>query len=218
MPRRLIPVKLITGADLASADTEKADFTVIMTAAVNSDSDFFFLEKFKKRGADVTEAMNELLRQMTKYNSTGYIEYNRFEFIMKTARTLVRAGFYGDPVTVNRVLNRIVTIGHYTDKVSRIIDTLQQPNRAGKLYIPSHWNDVRDQFLFYPAVEHDDLLDCIHIIVANATAPTHTTAGIQDYHQGTGRLISGRIAAPMTLNGQLAARKYNVWTGTYKRN
>lgn len=216
--RRLITLKTFTASDLASAESDKSDFTVIMTAGVTMQGEIFFLDKWVKRGGEATEILKEFIRQMMYYRSTrGFMEKNRYESLLKTCRKLVARGYYGDPFTIRKIINRISQVAHYGEhKENRIVDGLQQAHKAHQLWFRSGWEDVRDQFILYPAVSYDDILDTIEMLVSHSTSPSI------DVKDTVGDLVEGQLGrrgepTHLTINEQLAQRPYNIWTGGKSR-
>lgn len=210
--RRLLTLKTFTAADLASSDSEKADSVCIMSGGVTKFGDLVLLDKFIEKGVETTDILKEVIRQMMYYKSSkGFIEKNRYESIMKTCRKLVRKGFYGDPFVINRIISRIDLIPHYTDKKSRLVDAIQPMHHSHSIWYPREWQDVRSFFLMYPAVEHDDIGDTIEMLISHSSSPTTDVVNARNPYDGIGDRNSSK--GPLTLNGRLANRRVNIWTG-----
>jgi len=209
---RIIAVKNITAVDLAAADTAEADSSVVMTAGAVASGDILFWERWSRRGADPIESMQEYYRQMRVYQcSIGIIERNRFEYLQKTMKRLGSTGLFGDAVDAARIRARTHTVTHGTDKRERITSGLAGMLRAHKLWFPDDWDDVRNFLLLYPAVDHDDLGDCMEMIVAHATAPR--TTFIERISGKLGRRRSDAPDGPADITSILAKRKYNIFSG-----
>jgi hypothetical protein len=211
---KFLTLRTFTAADLASADTKTADSTVIITAGKTYTGELLFFEKYVKVGVEPTEILTEFFRQMRMYHSKGVIERNRFEFLQKSARNLIARGWFGEPSEFRKLLNRIELVQHVTDNNERILHTVPTELKAHTLWFPSQvgWQDVKEQLLQYPAVEHDDILTVIAMLVEHSTAPRQSFTDMLKYDARDGYL--GKSSA-QTINEQLARRRYNIWTGTY---
>ena len=214
MNRKHIVLKTFTAADLAESDSEKADSTVILSGGFSGNGHLFLLEKWSKQGSESTEILREVIRHMRFYQSSGgFIEKNRFESIMRTCRKLVKAGFYGDTVQVNKIINRIKQIPHYgVSKMDRFRDTIGQYSRSKMIWMRKDWNDVRDFFINYPAVDHDDIGDCIDMLIEYGSAPSKNFIQISK-REGSD---NPREYQPEDVNAYFAKKKVNIYTGVAK--
>jgi predicted phage terminase large subunit-like protein len=214
--RKYLPIRTITAADLASSDAESADYTVIITGGMDSSGNLFLLDKYIRKGIDAVEILREMIRQMSQYHSyEGIIEKNRYESLMTTCRKLVDKGFYGPPHEVRKITRRIHLVPHYTDKLDRFMSSVPQMIKAHQIWMPSDWLDVKEFLLLHPAVEHDDIGDALEMLVSFARPPAVTANTMV----AAGRLIDRHAPlAGRSINESLAAKKYNVWTGTLNAN
>lgn len=206
---RIIPLRTFTAADLASSDSDKADFTDIMTVGVTPSGDMLFFERHYKRDVETTAILREVIRQMRMYKcSKGFIEKNRYESIMKTCRLLVEKGFYGDPLVIKRIISRISLIPHYGEsKEDRIVDAVQPMHKSHSLWFPRSWTEVQDFFAMYPAVAHDDDGDVMEMLITHSSAPRNKTSFAAD------DVSSSITSTPVSTTQQRARSRYNVWTG-----
>jgi hypothetical protein len=65
---------------------------------------------------------------------------------------------------------------------------------------------VRNFFLMYPAVEHDDIGDTIEMIISHASSPTMGAIN-------SDTPFVAQFEGGLTINEQLANRPHNIWTG-----
>ena len=87
---KILSLRVFTAADLASSDTEKADWTEIRTVGITKGGNFIGLGRYSQRGLDQVTFMKEFFRQMIKYRSErGFIEKNRAENLKKTVKRLI---------------------------------------------------------------------------------------------------------------------------------
>ena len=209
--RRIIPLRTFTSADLASSDSDVADKVSIMTAGITPSGDVLFFDRFNKRAIETTAILKEVIRQMMQYRCyAGFIEKNRYESIMRTCRLLVAKGFYGDPLKVKRIINKIKLIPHYGDtKEERVIAALQQMHKSHSLWFPHGWDDLQDMFAMYPAVAYDDDFDAMEMIITHGSAPKNKSVSVANDVAG----IPRRVNSTQTTNQQRASQPYNVWTG-----
>ena len=214
--RRIITLRTYTAADLAAADTDTADFCCIITGGVTANGNLILLEKYKKRGVETIAILREVIRQMQYYKcAAGFIERNRFEGIMRTCQLLVKRGVFGDPVELRRLIGRITLIDHYAkSKEERFQDNLQPMHDAGAIWFPRAWDDVRDFFALYPAVEHDDDGDVIEMLISHSKAPSKDVSAT--IHTSVAESLHTK--SDVSINAQLAKRHYNIWTGSFRRS
>ena len=211
MRKRIIALRTFTTVDLAESESLTADFSVVGTGGYWKYGDLFLLEKWKKRGSDPVEVVQEYVRQMRKFCTyAGFIEKNRFESLMRTTRKLIPSGIFGDPDEVNKVINRTRMIGHYgKEKIERFRQNIVPVTRAKKLWIRSTDSDLRDLFIHYPAVEHDDLLDMLDMMIEHGSIPTKEFV---DHVPESGRVWSSREPV-QDVNEYFAKKKLNIYTG-----
>jgi hypothetical protein len=207
--RRIIPLRTFTAADLASSDSDSADFTSIWTVGIIPSGDMLCFARYNKRAVETTEILKEVIRQMGFYKCyAGFIEKNRYESIMKTCRRLVEKGFYGDPLKIKRIISKIKLIPHYGDtKEDRIISTVQPMHKSHSLWFPHGWNEVQDMFALYPAVAHDDDLDVLEMLITHGSAPKNKLI-----NAGNDVALSAGKQS-LSVAQQRADTKYNIWTG-----
>lgn len=211
MRKRIIALRTFTTVDLAESESITADFSVVGTGGYWKYGDLFLMERWKKRGSDPVEVMQEYIRQMRKYHThAGFIEKNRFESLMRTTRKLIPSGVFGDPDEVNKVVNRTRMIGHYgKEKMERFKQNIVPVTRARKLWISKAHTDLRNVLINYPAVEHDDLLDMLDMMIEHGSLPTKEFV---DHVPEAGRVWNQRESTQDT-NAWFANKKVNPYTG-----
>lgn len=214
--RRLITLRTYTWADLAESDAPESDPAMIVTGGKDTHGNIIFFEQWRKVGSDSVEIMSEVIRQMRRYKcSGGYIEKNRFESIMRTCNKLVDAGLYGKPEEVRNITRKITLVPHYVvSKLTRIKDNVGPRHRAHNIWVPSTWQNFKDFFIRYPAVDHDEEGDVMEMAVSWGRPPSRDVVDVvseaeMDYKfRGTGSTVS--------INEYFAKQKINIWTGHAK--
>jgi hypothetical protein len=209
MNRRILAGRTFVACDPAESDSDTADFSAIGTGLFIKQGDLFMLDRWSKRGSDPIEILTEVFRQMRVYKCTsGFIERNRFESLMRTCRKLVDAGWFGDDA--KQLVNRISLIPHYgKSKMERFKQNIVPYTKARKVWIRNSWTDYKDFFIQYPAVDHDDLGDVLDILIEHGTVPSREFI---DHIPEEGRIFDER-QVHMSINAQFAKKKLNIMTG-----
>jgi len=185
---------------------------MILTGGLAKSGDFFFFEQWKRKGSDAVEILQNFIDHMRRYKcSNGYIEKNRFESLMRTCRKLVDAGFYGDPYDIGKLIRKIHLVPHYAvSKLTRIKDNVAPMHRAHKLWFRQDWNNFRDFFVSYPAVDHDEEGDVLEMAVTKSRPPDSDVLEHMTDASGWG---SRNTTVTGGVNAYFAHKKTNIWTG-----
>lgn len=161
-----IPVKIFMGVDPASSTRQTADFSTIVTVAVDKDNNRYVLPYYRKRATPMSLA-ESILEYFKLYNpdkvrieSVGYQEMLR-EYIK--ARCDEENMF---------IPGLEIKENPRTSKSMRL-ETMEPYFAQGKVHIKKDMQELKDELLLYPRGKHDDLLDGLYYATKKVYPPTH---------------------------------------------
>lgn len=160
-------VNIFMGVDPASSTRQTADFSVIVTVAVDKDGNRFVLPYYRKRATpmNVAEAILNQVKiyrpDKTRIESVGYQEMLR-EYIRKRCE---EDGLFIPGLEIKE--------NPRTSKSSRL-ETMEPYFAQKKFYMQKSMEELRDELLMYPRGKHDDLLDGLFYATKGIYTPSHT--------------------------------------------
>lgn len=151
--------------DPASSKSKKSDYTVIMVIGLNFDKNYYVIDAVRDR-MNLSERTNKVFEFVEKYNplKVYYEEYGQQADREHIELEMKRRNFR---FNIQKVAGNI-------PKKQRIL-RLQPDFEERRIFFPTHipyFNTVgdcidftqvflNDEYLSYPAVDHDDMLDCL---------------------------------------------------------
>ena len=160
-------VNLFMGVDPASSTAQTADYSTVVTLAIDKDGNRFVLPYYRNRATPMNLA-ESIINQFkiyqptkTRIESVGYQEMLR-EYVRK--RCEEEKIFISGLEIKERPRN---------SKSSRL-ETLQPYFAQGKVYITKDMIELRDELLLYPRGKHDDLLDGLYYANKGIYSPHHS--------------------------------------------
>ena len=163
----LRPINIFMGVDPASSTRQTADFSVVVTVAVDKDGNRFVLPYYRKRATPMTVA-EAILNQVkiykpdkTRIESVGYQEMLR-EYIRTRCE---EEGLFIPGLEIKE--------SPRTSKSSRL-ETMEPYFAQNKFYMKKNMEELRDELLMYPRGKHDDLLDGLFYATKGIYTPSHT--------------------------------------------
>ena len=161
-----IPVKIFMGVDPASSTRQTADFSTIVTVAVDENNNRYVLPYYRKRATPMALA-DSIMQYFKIYNpdkvrieSVGYQEMLR-EYI-KSKCDEKNIFIPGLEIKENP----------RTSKSYRL-ETMEPYFVQGKVHIKKNMQELKDELLLYPRGKHDDLLDGLYYATKKVYKPTH---------------------------------------------
>ena len=163
-----IPVFVFMGVDPASSTKQTADYSTIVTIAVDADNNRFILPYYRKHAKPMALAA-AILYQHKQYNprrthieSVGYQEMLR-DYLRNQERYI--AGLEKK-------------INPRTSKSSRL-ETMEPYFFNKRVFLKKGMEELRAELLMYPRGKHDDLLDGLYYAMLNLYKPyTKSIEGI----------------------------------------
>ena len=154
------------GIDPASSTRQTADFSTIVTVAVDKDNNRYLLPYFRKRVSPMALA-DAILERFKLYKpdkcrieSVGYQEMLR-EYIRQRCE---EEGLFISGLEIKE--------NPRNSKSSRL-ETLQPYFAQKKVLMQEDMQDFKNELLLYPRSKHDDLLDGFYYANKKAYTPTH---------------------------------------------
>ncbi len=162
-------VNLFMGVDPASSTAQTADYSTVVTLAIDKEGNRFVLPYYRNRATPMNLA-ESIINQFkiykptkTRIESVGYQEMLR-EYVRK--RCEEEKIFISGLEIKERPRN---------SKSSRL-ETLQPYFAQGKVYITKDMIELRDELLLYPRGKHDDLLDGLYYANKGIFTPHHDSS------------------------------------------
>ena len=159
-------VNIFMGVDPASSTARTADYSTIVSLAIDKDGNRFVLPYYQKRATPMNLA-ESILDQFkiyqpskTRIESVGYQEMLR-EYVKK--RCEEEKLFISGLEIKERPRN----------SKSVRLETLQPYFAQKKVYIMKDMRELKDELLLYPRGKHDDLLDGLFYANKNIYPPNH---------------------------------------------
>ena len=160
------PVNIFMGVDPASSTKQTADFSTVVTVAVDKDNNRFVLPYYRDRATPLKLA-EKILAQFkiykpdkTRIESVGYQEMLR-EYIKKRC----------DEENIF-VPGLEIRENPRNSKSSRL-ETMEPYFAMKKTFIRKDMQELKDELLLYPRGKHDDLLDGLYYATKKIYPPNH---------------------------------------------
>ena len=181
-----IPVRTFVGVDFAAKDNRNADWTVVISAAVDAEGNWYILDLWRKKTEDPVETAMHIYWQAFRAGA--------YAIFAEDAATLITMSHTFDTIQNDKVTfgslaknydfvpeqlrntfvhtqyPSITPVKHERNpegKRGRIFDTLAQLFKLGKIQHQSHMYAFIDEMLTYPQSKNDDIADCLQIIIHN---------------------------------------------------
>jgi predicted phage terminase large subunit-like protein len=161
-----IPVNIFMGIDPASSTRQTADFSTIVTVAIDKDNNRYILPYFRKRVSPMALA-DEIIERFKLYKpdkcrieSVGYQEMLR-EYIRQRCE---EEGLFISGLEIKE--------NPRNSKSSRL-ETLQPYFAQKKVLMQKDMQDFKNELLLYPRSKHDDLLDGFYYANKKSYVPSH---------------------------------------------
>ena len=159
-------VNVFMGVDPASSTAQTADYSTIVTIAIDKDGNRFVLPYYRQRATPMNLA-EAILNQFkiykpnkTRIESVGYQEMLR-EYVKKRCEE------------ENIFISGLEIKERPRNSKSSRLETLQPYFAQGKFYIRKDMIELRDELLLYPRGKHDDLLDGMFYANKGIYSPFH---------------------------------------------
>lgn len=159
-----IPVFTFMGVDPASSTKETADYSAVVTIAVDKDNNRYILPYIRKRVtpmhlADIIIAQYHKYKpERTRIETVGYQEMLR-EYLRAEAD---EKGIYISGLEIKE--------NPRNSKSSRL-ESMQPIFARGKVFLLRDQREMIDELLLYPRGKHDDLLDGLFYAMKNIYLP-----------------------------------------------
>ena len=161
-----IPVNLFMGVDPASSTKKTADYSTIVTVAIDSDNNRYVLPYYRKHATPMNLA-NSILEYFkiykpskTRIESVGYQEMLR-EYLRDRCDE-EKLFIPGLEIRENP----------RTSKSNRL-ETLEPYFAQGKVFIKKDMEELKNELLLFPRGKHDDLLDGLYYSMKRIYTPNH---------------------------------------------
>jgi predicted phage terminase large subunit-like protein len=133
----------------------KLDDAVVMISGFHNHR-FFCEDYYTTKSPQTSELVSKIFEYYIKYRPTYVgVETHLFQRTLKTELE--------KEMHIRGIFFMIIPIEDKRNKFVRIKDTLQGLASQGMVYIKSHMTDFYSQFVDYPQVKHDDILDAFSL-------------------------------------------------------
>lgn len=163
------------GVDPASSTKRTADYSTVVSVAIDKHNNKYVLPYFRKRSTPMNLA-DSIIKQFKKYKPTktriesvGYQEMLR-EYLRQQSE---EQGLFISGLEIKE--------NPRTSKSSRL-ETLEPHFAQGKMYITPNMPDLKNELLLYPRSKHDDLLDGLFYAMKGNYVPYHSTNDLKPQH------------------------------------
>ena len=162
-----IPVNLFMGVDPASSTRQTADYSTIVTVAVDDENNRFVLPYFRKRSTPMQLADNIITYfkiykpEKVRIESVGYQEMLR-DYLRRRA----------DEEKI--FISGLEIKENPRNSKSARLETMEPFFAQNKVFIRKDQIELKDELLLYPRGKHDDLLDGLYYATKKTYAPLHT--------------------------------------------
>jgi len=162
----LRPVNLFMGVDPASSTKRTADYSTIVTIAIDKDMNRFVLPYYRKHASPMKLA-DSIIEYFRIYNPTK----TRIETVgyQEMLRDYLKRKCEEDRLFISGLE---IKENPRTSKSSRL-ETLEPYFAQKKFYIQKNMQELKDELLLYPRGKHDDLLDGLFYANKNIYSPHH---------------------------------------------
>ena len=171
----LIPVNIFMGVDPASSTKRTADYSTVVSIAVDNKNNKYILPYFRKRSTPMNLA-DSIIKQFKKYKpvktrieSVGYQEMLR-EYLRQRSE---EEGLFISGLEIKE--------SPRTSKSSRL-ETLEPHFAQGKVYITPNMDELKGELLLYPRGKNDDLLDGLFYAMKGNYIPYHSSGDLKPQH------------------------------------
>ena len=160
------PVNIFMGVDPASSTRQTADFSTIVTVAIDKEGNRFVMPYYRRRSSpmNVAEAILEQVKiykpDKTRIESVGYQEMLR-EYLRKRCE---EENIFVPGLEIKEIPRN--------SKSSRL-ETMEPYFAQGKFFMRKDMEELRNELLMYPRGKHDDLLDGLFYATKGIYNPSH---------------------------------------------
>ena len=161
-----LPVNIFMGIDPASSTRQTADFSTIVSVAIDKDNNRYLLPYYRKRVSPMALA-DAIIDQFKLYKpdkcrieSVGYQEMLR-EYIRQRCEE--------EQIFISGLE---IKENPRNSKSSRL-ETLEPYFAQKKVYMQDDMQDFKNELLLYPRSKHDDLLDGFYYANKKSYTPAH---------------------------------------------
>ena len=155
-------LQVFFGIDPASSDAKDADFQVISVIGVRK-SETYLLEYVAKQGQNPEEFMMEFFRLVVKWKPMSVV--------VETVAYQKTLAYYLKKEMLRRGI--FVPISEYKDrrsKFTRIVQAFSGRASMGQFFLRRSMREFIEQFVDYPEVSHDDILDATAMAMSKIPA------------------------------------------------
>ena len=163
---KLVPVNVFMGVDPASSTRQTADFSTIVSVAVDNENNRYVLPYMRKRATPLNLA-DKIIQyykiykpEKTRIESVGYQEMLR-EYVKKKCED------------ENIFIPGLEIRENPRNSKSARLETMEPYFAMGKTYIRKDMEELKDELLLYPRGKHDDLLDGLYYATKKIYPPNH---------------------------------------------
>ena len=163
---QLLPVNVFTGVDPASSTRSTADYSTIVSVAVDKENNRYVLPYYRKRASpmklanQIIEHFKILKPSKVRIESVGYQEMLR-EYIRQRCDD------------ENMFIAGLEIKESPRNSKSARLETMEPYFAQKKVYMLDSMDELRDELLLYPRAKHDDLLDGLYYAMKNTYSPVH---------------------------------------------
>jgi predicted phage terminase large subunit-like protein len=161
---RVLPVNLFTGIDPATSTLESADYSAIVTTAVDRDNNRYVQPYIRQRMAP-SKTIEMIKKQYEMWRPKRMnIETTQAQ---ETFRDILR--------NMEDVYIPGLGVGHKPreKKQKRYVDLLEPYFFKRKVWLRRSMQTLIDELLMFPRGTHDDLIDALYYSFKGAYRPTH---------------------------------------------
>ena len=169
---KLIPVNVFMGVDPASSTRKTADYSTIVSVAVDKENNRYILPYFRKRATpmklanQIIEHFKILKPSKVRIESVGYQEMLR-EYIRQRCDE------------ENMFIAGLEIKESPRNSKSARLETMEPYFAQNKVYMMDSMEELRDELLLYPRAKNDDLLDGLYYAMKNTYSPVHETSDMK---------------------------------------
>jgi len=162
------PVNVFMGVDPASSTRQTADYSTIVSVAVDNEGNRFVLPYYRKRATPMAlaESIIEYFKlykpEKVRIESVGYQEMLR-EYVK------VRCD------EKNIFIPGLEIKENPRNSKSSRLETMEPYFAQGKFYMQKNMMELKDELLLYPRGKHDDLLDGLFYATKKVYKPFHNS-------------------------------------------
>lgn len=171
----LVPVNIFMGIDPASSTKKTADYSTIVSVAVDKQNNKYVLPYYRKRSTPMKLADNiiswakKYKPSKTRVETVGYQEMLR-EYLRTRAD---EEGIFISGLEIKE---------NPRNSKSARLETLEPHFAQGKVYLLEEQGELKDELLMYPRGKHDDLLDGLFYAIKGNYIPYHTVNSLKTQH------------------------------------